>query len=259
MSPVALVTGASSGLGRGLAARAAREGWDVALLARREELLQEVAAEVRDLGRRAAVLPCDVSEKGSVHGAVEACRSELGPPELVVANAGVSHMTRPESLRSEEVERVLRINYLGAVYLVEAVLPEMLERDRGHLVAVASLAGVGGLPLTAAYSASKGAMINFFESLRIDLRATGVDVTVVTPGYVRTPMTDRHSRRPPFLLELDDAVERIWKGIEARKLRVAFPAPLAALVWIMQIAPRRLYDWVGSRVDREKEEPGPEE
>lgn len=258
MSPVALVTGASSGLGRGLAVRAAREGWDVALMARRHELLRDVGEEVEALGRRAAVLPCDVSDKEGVRRAVERCRGELGPPELVVANAGVGAMTRPESLSADEVERVLRVNFLGAVYLVEAVLPEMLARDRGHLVAVASLAGVGGLPLTAAYSASKGAMINFFESLRIDLRSTGVDVTLVTPGYVRTPLTDHNRHGMPFLMELDDAVERIWRGIEARKLHLAFPVPLATLAWVMQIAPRRLYDWVASRVDRRKEEPGDE-
>lgn len=254
MTPVALVTGASSGLGRGIALRAAGDGFDVALLARREELLDEVAGEIRALGRRAAVLPCDVSERREVRAAVEGCHGELGAPELVVANAGVSETTRPEELRAEDVERLLRVNFLGAVYLVEAVLPGMLDADRGHLVAVSSLAGVGGLPLTAAYSASKGAMTNFFESLRIDLRSTGVDVTVVTPGYVRTPMTDRNRHPMPFLVELDDAVERIWGAIEDRRRLFAFPRPLSTLVWALQIAPRRFYDWLGSRVEREKDD-----
>ena len=252
MNGVALITGASAGLGRGLALRLAADGYGVGLAARREERLVELAREIEAAGGRAAVLPCDVGRRDAVLDAVARCRAELGEVDLLVANAGVSENTFPDRLEAERVERVIRINFLGAVYAVEAVLPGMLERDRGHLVGVTSLAGYGGLPLTAAYSASKGALHNFLESLRIDLRATGVDVTVIAPGYVRTAMTEGNEHPMPFLMDLDDAVERMHRAIRLRKRAVRFPWPLATLVWLAQVFPAGLYDWIGSRVGREK-------
>ncbi len=254
MNGVALITGASSGLGRGLALRLARDGYGVGLAARREERLAEVAGEIEAAGGRAAVLPCDVSVRDEVRAAVAECRAALGDVDLLVANAGVSENTFPDRLDALEVERIHRINFFGAVYAIEAVLPSMLERDRGHLVGVTSLAGYGGLRLTAAYSASKGALHNFLESLRIDLRDTGVDVTVIAPGYVRTPMTDVNEYSMPFLMDLDDAVERMHRAIRRRKRAAHFPGPLAAFVWIAQIFPAWLYDWIGSRMRREKGE-----
>lgn len=252
MSQVAFITGASSGLGRGLALRLARDGYRVALAARRHEALQDAAREIRAAGGEALPLTVDVADRDAVLAGVDACRRELGPVDLLVANAGISIMTRPESLDSLEVERVMRVNFLGAVYAVEAVLPEMLERDRGHLVAVGSLAGYSGLPLTAAYSASKGALHNFFESLRLDLRKSGVDVTMITPGYVKTPLTDRNDHSMPFLLETEDAVDRMVRAIRRRRPLHSFPLPLAALVWLAQILPAGVYDAIASRKGRDK-------
>lgn len=251
MKGVAWVTGASSGIGRALAIGLAREGWAVGLSARREERLREVAQEIRTAGGRAAVLPCDVTVRDEVHGAARRCRVELGPVDLLVANAGVSGMTRPESLDAEEVEWMLRVNFLGAVFAVEAVLPGMRSRRRGRLVAVSSLAGYGGLPMTAAYSASKAALTNFFESLRIDLGKEGLDVTVVAPGYVRTPMTEGRAHALPFLVDVDDAAERILRAIHRRERIAAFPWPLASAVRLARIWPRSLYDWVARRIDRD--------
>jgi short-subunit dehydrogenase len=252
MSRVAFITGASSGLGAGLARRLARSGYAVALAARRRDRLDEVAGAVRAAGGTALPLACDVREQDQVRAAVEAAVSALGPVDLLVANAGVSGMTRPEDFSARRVEDVMRTNFLGPVYAVEAVLPSMLQRRSGHLVAVGSLTGYGGLPKTAAYSASKGALHNFFESLRLDLRGSGVDVTVITPGYVKTELTEKNTHRMPFLMELDDAVERMARGIERKDALVAFPLPLFALVWMAQVLPASIYDRIGSRVRREK-------
>lgn len=252
MRGTAFVTGASSGLGRGLAACLAIDGWAVGLAARRRPRLEELEVEIRDLGGRAAVYPCDVGVEEEVREAIRACAVELGPVDLLVANAGVSEMTEVDDFRAEDVERIMRVNFLGAVYAVEAVLPGMMERDRGHLVGVGSLAGYGGLPRTAAYSASKGALHNFFESLRVDLRSTGVDVTVITPGYVDTPMTEVNDHPMPFLLDVDDAVERMAAAIRRRDRILAFPRPLAGLVWLAQLFPAWLYDWLASRQRRRK-------
>ena len=251
--PVAVVTGASSGLGHGLALRLAEAGYGVGLLARRLDRLESLVGRIEQAGGRALAVRCDVSRPEDVRSALAACAATLGPVDLLVANAGVSgntRITRPGL--AEGVERVMAVNFLGAVYAVEAVLPSMLERDRGHIVAIGSLAGFRGLPLSAAYSASKAAMANFFESLRIDLHRTGVDVTLVRPGYVRTEMTDHNDHPMPFRLELDEGVDRVMRAIQVRRRSVAFPWPLARLAWISQIFPDAVYDWVASSVDRRK-------
>ena len=187
-----------------------------------------------------------------MHQALAECGRRLGPVELLVANAGVSVMTEVERFDAARVEDVMRVNFLGAVYAVEAVLPGMLARGHGHLVAVGSLTGYGGLPRTAAYSASKAALHRFFESLRVDLRGTGVAVTVITPGYVDTPLTSRNLHRMPFLLSEAEAVRRMMRAIRRRDRLAAFPFPLAALVRVAQILPSGIYDALASRVKREK-------
>lgn len=252
MRKVAFITGASSGFGRGLALRLARSGWALGLAARRVERLEEVAAEVRVAGGEAVVCPCDVADRDEVLGAVARCRDAFGPVDLLFASAGVDWGTRVTKLDGTEVAQVMGINFLGAVHAVEAVLPSMLERDAGHLVAVGSLAGYGGLPHTAAYSASKAALDKFFESLRLDLRPTGVDVTLVTPGYVKTDMTASNPFPMPFLMELDDALDRIEGAIESRGRRVGFPFPLWIQVFLGQIVPRWLYDRMASKQKRDK-------
>jgi short-subunit dehydrogenase len=249
---VCFITGASSGLGMGLAIRLAREGYAVGLAARRQSLLDGVAREIRDTGGTASVYPCDVAERDQVLDAIRRCERDMGPVTLLVANAGLSVNTRVDAFDAGAVERVIRVNLLGAVYATEGVLPGMLERGRGHIVAISSLAGFAGLPMSAAYSASKGGMINFFESLRIDLRDSGVDVTVITPGFVRTPMTDHNRHAMPFLMDLEPAVEEMVRAIRRRKKSLAFPRRLALAAWGARFLPRPLYDLIASRVDRRK-------
>ncbi len=249
---VCFITGASSGLGMGLAIRLAQEGYAVGLAARREAQLEEVAEKIREHGGTAGIFPCDVSQRDQVAGAIRRCEEELGPVHLLVANAGVSVNTRVEAFDTMEIERVIRVNLLGAVYATEAVLEGMLNRGQGQIVAVSSIAGFAGLPMSAAYSASKGGMTNFFESLRIDLRGSGVDVTVITPGFVKTPMTDHNQHSMPFLMDLEPAVDLMARAIRKRKKSLAFPWPLAAVVWSARALPRPAYDWLASRVDRRK-------
>ena len=249
---VCFITGASTGLGKGLALRLARDGHSVGLAARREGLLEEVAGEIRAAGGAAGVYPCDVADARQVTDAIRKCEAELGPIDLLLANAGVSVNTRVEAFDAAAVERVIRVNLLGAVYATETVLPGMLERGRGQIVAVSSIAGFNGLPMSAAYSASKGAMTNFFESLRIDLRGSGVDVTVITPGFVKTPMTALNRHPMPFLMDLDPAVELMVQAIYRRKKSLAFPWQLASVAWCARFLPRPAYDWLVSRVERGK-------
>jgi short-subunit dehydrogenase len=252
MNGVAFITGASSGFGAGFARRFARDGYGVALAARRLDRLEALAGEIRSAGGRVAAFACDVAEPEQVRAAIRGAEAELGPVDVLVNNAGTSDLTYAAAFDAEAVERLMRVNFLGMVYATEAVLPGMLERGRGQIVAIGSLAGYGGLPKTGAYSASKGAVHNFFESLRIDLQHEGVAVTVITPGYVRSEMTDRNEHRMPFLMDLDDGVDLMYRAIRARRKMLAFPRPLSSLVWAAQVIPARLYDWLGSRVKRRK-------
>lgn len=263
MARVAVVTGASSGLGRGLALALASEGWKVGLLARRAGLLDEVAAEAAAGGGRGLAVPVDVTDREGVRSAVARVEGELGPVGLLVANAGIPENGGARGLDGERVRRVFEVNLLGTVHAVEAVLPGMLERGDGQIAGVSSIAGFRGLPNAPAYSASKAAMTAFLEALRADLAGSGVAVTVLQPGYVRTAMTDRHRRPPPFLMELDDAVEVMMRAIRRRRRAVAFPRRLALLARLGRILPAGLYDALAGRGAgrrrRGKREEGPGE
>ena len=249
---VAFITGASSGLGRGMALRLAAEGYAVAAAARRADELDTLVAEIRGGGGRALAVPLDVTDREATREAVAVCTRELGPVDILLANAGISIQSGARNLSGPDVARVMEVNFLGAVYGVEAVLPGMIERDSGQLVAVGSLAGYRGLPLSAAYSASKGALHNFFESLRLDLRGTGVDVTIITPGYVKSPLTEKNAHAMPFLQDTEVAVDLMVRAIRRREALFSFPAPLSWVAWAGQVFPPALYDALAGRVRREK-------
>ena len=222
----------------------AEEGYDLALVARRAEALEEVALCIRDLAQRAIAIPCDVADPQASRFAVERCEAELGPVDLLIANAGVQQPKADRLVDAEAVRYVHAVNMMGAVHFVDAVLPNMLKEGRGHLVCMSSMAAYGGLPTRAAYSSSKAALTTYFESLRIELRGTGVDVTVISPGWVRTPMTEAAFDRRPGGVELDDAVARMTDAIIARKRSFSFPLPLAMTARLGRLLPRSVYDWL---------------
>jgi short-subunit dehydrogenase len=249
---VVFVTGASSGIGRALVIELGRRGAHLGLLARREDLLQEIVREVEAAGGRALALPADVRDAAAVSRAAEGLRKAFGPIDLLVANAGVGATTAARDLKPEAVADVININVLGAVNSATAVLSAMVERGQGHLVVISSLAAYRGLPKSAAYCASKAAVSAFFESLRVDLRGSGVDVTIIHPGFIKTPLTAGRHAEMPYLMELDDAVKKIVRAIETRKKSYAFPWQLASIVRAAMILPVPLYDrFISKRSYRE--------
>lgn len=245
--PVCFITGASSGFGEGLAKRFADLGYSVGISARRVDRLETLAEEIKKAGGQVGIYPADVADREALLSAISSCEDDLGPVDLLIANAGISTYAHPEELDAREVERVMGINFLGAVTATEGVLKGMLERDRGQIVVVSSLASYQGLLIHGSYCASKAAMNAFFESLRLDLLKTGVDVTVITPGFVKTEMT-AHNRYPmPFLMELDSALDIMMTGILKRKKWVKFPFPLSTVTWWSRILPRGFFDWMMTR------------
>ncbi|HWT01478.1 MAG TPA: SDR family NAD(P)-dependent oxidoreductase [Pyrinomonadaceae bacterium] len=241
------ITGASSGIGRALAVELGRRGAALGLLARRAETLREIADEVEKAGGRALALPADVRDADAVRRAAGELRARFDRVDVLVANAGIVPTTHVLDLRSEDLADVMSVNVVGAVNSVTAVLPEMVERGSGQLVAISSLAAYRGLPKSGAYCASKAALSAFFESLRIDLRGTGVDVTIIHPGFIKTPVTEGRAAKMPYLMELDDAVRKIIRAIETRKKSYAFPWQLASIVRAAMLFPIPLYDRIVSK------------
>ena len=235
-----VVTGASSGIGRSLAKRIAANGAPVALLARRGDLLESLAGEIEAAGGRAIPLVCDVTDADAVSRAVAAAEARFGPTACLIANAGGTAGKAASVFDLDQFRRSIELNLIGVANCVAAVLPGMLERRSGYIVATSSLAAYRGLPGSAAYSAAKAGVTNFLESLRIDLQGSGVEVGVVAPGFVRTKPGGK--KKKPFVLELEPAVDRMHAAIRERRPYYAFPKSLVALIWLGRLLPARAYD-----------------
>lgn len=239
---VCFLTGASSGIGRSLARRLADSGDAVALVARRAELLDSLAREIEAGGGEALAIPCDVTDRAAVRAAVAKAEAGLGPLTRLIANAGGTEAgkSRPENFRADVFAATYDQNVAGALYCIEAVLPGMLERGEGHLVAMSSLAGELGLPDAGPYSSAKAALTRTMESLRAELRGTGVDVTILIPGFIRTKPGGKGNR--PFVLELEDATARIHRALVLRRPVFVFPWTLAWMIRFAKVLPPRLRD-----------------
>lgn len=244
---VVLITGASSGIGRGLALQLARRGAHIGLLARRGDVLDEIASQINSHQGKAIALAADVRDAAEVRAAADRLRSEFGSIDVLIANAGIGGTTNAAELEPSEVTKLFEINVIGAVNSVAAVVPEMVREGRGQLVAISSLSAYRGLPKSAAYCASKAALSSFFESLRIDLSGKGVDVTIIHPGFIKTPLTAGRKAKLPFLMEVDDAVEKIIQAIEKKRKSYAFPWQLASVVRAAMVMPNSMYDWIAGR------------
>ena len=239
---VVMITGASSGIGRGLALEIARRGAKLGLVARRLEVIEEVVREIKSANGEAVALPADVQAVDAVSAAADSLRASFGPIDVLIANAGIGPTRDAANFSAAEVSDVINVNVIGAANSVAAVIPEMVARASGQLVAISSLAAYRGLPRSAAYCASKAAVSAFFESLRLDLGPRGIDVTIIHPGFIRTPLTGGRAAQMPYLMELDDAVGKMVRAIEKRRKRYSFPWQLATVVRAGMIMPIWMYD-----------------
>ncbi|AEI65248.1 SDR family oxidoreductase [Corallococcus macrosporus] len=244
----ALVTGASSGLGRGLALWLARRGARVFAAGRRLPQLQALRDEAQAAGVTVEPVALDVTQADATLARIRALDAECGGLDLVVANAGVGGTTNAKKLPWERVRGIIDTNVTGAAATLSAVLPQMVERKRGHLVGVSSLAGFRGLAGHAAYSASKAFLSTFMESLRVDLRGTGVRVTCIYPGFVKSELTATNNFPMPFLMETEDAVERMGKGILRGDAELSFPWQLAVPTRVAKLLPNPLFDAAARRL-----------
>jgi short-subunit dehydrogenase len=237
---VVIVTGASSGIGRALALRLGLEGYRVGLIARRPEALETAAAAISASGGQAVSAVADVADRPQLRSAVAEIETRFGPADVMVANAGYGVPTRLDPLNTCEVEQMIRVNLLGVIYSIEAVLPSMIARKSGHLLGISSLGAFKGMPGESAYCASKAAVNSYMEGLRIALRSKGVVVATVCPGFVDTPMTPMDSARP-FLMSADAAAGRIARLIATRRGGlVRFPLSMSLLMSLIARLPDAL-------------------
>ncbi|MEX1367725.1 MAG: SDR family NAD(P)-dependent oxidoreductase, partial [Nannocystaceae bacterium] len=214
--------------------------------ARREDALQQVAEAIAADGGQATVHPIDVSDPEATVDAIAAIDADVGGLDLVVANAGVAQGKWSGKLTWDDCRSTIDVNVTGATATLVAALPAMVQRKRGHLVGISSIASYRGLPKFAAYSASKAYLSHFLEGLRVDLRSTGVAVTDIRPGYVRTPMNEGTGSLP-FSVTAEDAAQRIWKAIAGRRAVLTFPLPMATAAHTMSAVPNVLYDRIVGR------------
>lgn len=229
----ALVTGASSGIGRALSLRLAREGARVALVSRCESALEEVAAAVREAGGDALVLPCDVGDRAAVERAAERALARLGPVDVLVNNAGYGHHRPFLEWSVDDMERMMRVNFLGALYWTKALLPSMVERGRGWVVFMASVAGKIAPPEESAYAATKHALVGLADALSLEVEDAGVHVLTVCPGTVRTPFFDEEALRrlPPVaqrsMVEPEPLADAVVEALARGRREVVYPPSMA--------------------------------
>jgi short-subunit dehydrogenase len=238
-----VITGASSGLGRALALDYAAPGVFLALTGRSADRLAEVAAACQAKGARTAQALLDVGDGPGMRAWLEALEAE-GPIDVLIANAGV--MTGPANERSldglDAAGALIRTNLLGVVHAVEAIAPFMIARGRGQICVIASTASFRGLPYMPAYAASKAGVRIYGESVRGRLAPLGVAVTVASPGFFASPMTERFHGDKPLMVSTQAAAGRIRRALDKRASRTIFPRRIALLLRLLDLLPARLGD-----------------
>lgn len=243
-----VITGASSGIGAALARHYGRQGAELALIGRRRNALEQLAAS---LPTRCSVYSLDVRDETSLLAAARDFLARNGCPDIVFANAGVSVGTLTE--HSEDLAvfaETMETNVLGIVRTFQPFIACMRERRRGALVGIASVAGYRGLPGGGAYSASKAAAIAYLESLRTELRGTGVQVTTICPGYVATPMTENNPYPMPFRMSPDDVANKIAALVRRGAAYAVIPWQMAIVARVLHVMPNWLYDRLFARALR---------
>lgn len=235
--PTAWVTGAGSGIGRALALRLAHEGWQVAVSARTAQDLATLAAEAPD---HIHAFPLDVKDVEAVLETVASIEDDLGRLDLAVLNAGTYARDSAAQFDAAAFRAIVEVNLMGNVHCLAALMPRMLARGSGHIAVVSSVAGYVGLPGAAAYGASKAALINMCEALYPELAARNVRLSLINPGFVDTPLTQKNDFPMPFLISADAAVDHIMAGLISRHFENAFPWKMALSMKLLAALPARL-------------------
>ena len=236
---IAWITGAGKGIGREMARRLARDGWTVAASARTEEDLLSLRNECP--AGRLHVYPLDIADRGGTEAIVARMETDIGAIDLAVLNAGTHIPMSAGDFSVDTLRTLVETNLMGTANGLAALLPRFIERNRGQIAVVGSVAGYRGLPTSAGYGATKAALINMCEALKPELERHEVRLTLINPGFVKTPLTDRNAFPMPFLVPVEDAVEYFVRKLPSSSFEIAYPRRLAILMKVVRLLPDRLF------------------
>ena len=242
---VALVTGAGSGLGRQLSLHLAREGAAIAAVDLVPEGLESLAKELSK--KRMAWATADVTDRDALHDAVAQLTGQLGPVDLLIANAGIGIENSALSFRAEDFEKQIRVNLIGVANSIETVLSSMIERRQGQIAAISSLASYRGVPKLLGYCASKSGVNALLEGMRVELQPYGIAVTTICPGWIKTPLTANIAIPGTEMMELPFAADCILNAVRARRPFFAFPGSQARQLRLLRWLPCGISDWLTAR------------
>jgi NAD(P)-dependent dehydrogenase (short-subunit alcohol dehydrogenase family) len=234
---IAWVTGASAGIGRAVAEELASRGWQVAISARRAADLDAMATANKNF----LAVPCDITDAAGVAAALARIEGAGRPVALALLNAGTYVPTEITAFDLESWKRQIDVNLNGTAACLAALLPGMLARKAGQIGIVSSVSGYRGLPRAAAYGAGKAALINRAESLRLELAPRGVCVSLINPGFIRTPLTDKNDFPMPFLMEVAPAASRLVDGLASGRFETTFPKRFTWMLKLLRLLPYALY------------------
>ena len=231
------ITGASSGIGKGVAEKFAAEGWKVAVSARRKELLQELAKNENIVS-----FPLDVTDQNQINTVFKNIISEFGNLDLCLFSSGTYEPKDEKNIDPEKIKNVIKVNFLGVVDSVKSVEEYFKSRKSGHISIVSSIAGYRGLPNSSGYGPSKAALSNFCESIYFDFKKFGVRVSIISPGFIKTSLTEKNEFPMPFLKTVDYAADKIFNGlVKSNSFEIHFPKGLTLTLKFLRILPIKVY------------------
>ena len=232
------ITGASSGIGKALAIRFAQKGWQVAASARRENLLNKIS----ELNKNISPFPLDVTNKEKCKEVFEEIKNKYQNLDICFFSTGTWDPKKEKNIDIEQMESVMKINFFGTLNCIKTVENYFKDKKSGHISIVSSVAGYRGLPNSTGYGASKAALINLAESLYFDFGRHNVRISLVSPGFIKTPMTDKNEFKMPFLKTPEFAADKIYNGlVNGSNFEIDFPKELTLILKLLKILPNRLY------------------
>ena len=232
------ITGASTGIGKALALKFARKGWKVAISARRENLLKEIEENNRNI----VSFPLNVTNKENCISIFQDIVNKLGNVDICVFSTGTWNPKKEKEIDVEQIEDVMKVNFFGTLNCIKSVEKYFKEKGNGQISIVSSIAGYRGLPNSTGYGPSKSALNNLAESLYFDFKRYGVRISIISPGFIKTPMTDKNDFKMPFLKTVDYAADKIYEGlINSKKFEIDFPKQLTLILKLFKIMPNKLY------------------
>ena len=231
------ITGASSGIGKAVAEKFALEGWKVAVSARRKEFLDEMTKTQNIFS-----YPLDVTNEDQINSVFQKILNDFGELDLCLFSSGTYDPKNEQKIDPDKIKNVIKVNFFGVVDCVKTVEDYFKKRKSGHISIVSSIAGYRGLPNSSGYGPSKAALTNFCESIYFDFKKFNVRISVISPGFIKTPLTDKNNFPMPFLKTVDFAAEKIFKGlVKENAFEIHFPKGLTLALKFLRVLPYKIY------------------